>query len=405
MLSIQSLRLQHAIKKTNVSEMQKTFERHVSHLPNAVDSHHMINSSKTLAVVGSTGFLGPHIVASLLRKHKHADIFCLNRSLDGKQRTESALYTLNTDCSLEGTQLHFWTTDITQKNLGLTILQVAFLASRVDELVFNAWDPHWGKDISYFDSFLTGIRNTIDVCAASPRHPRIIFISSICAVGNWPMVHPEDPGIPEAVVWDNRSAMPHGYGESKCVAEQILAKAQEVSGLPVSIVRAGQIGGPSKHDMGAWPRQGWLYSVITASIKLKAFPTQVQAVDWIPVDILADGIAEITMRFPSASGVEVFNAVHPDPVPWTLLYKTLQKRFGLEAEEECLPDWLDRFDPARMKLHGFMRAMGDGRERNMSFKNHKALEVLPSVPSITEDLLARWLTDWRLASVGLGAKL
>jgi thioester reductase-like protein len=405
MLPSQSLLSRCTKKKTDVSQMQKTFERYTSHLPNAVDPHYMSNSSKTFAVVGSTGFLGPYIIASLLSKHKHSEIICLNRSLDGKQRTESAVRTLRTNSTNQNSQLQFWITDITQTNFGLTVLQVAFLASRVDELIFNAWDPHWGKDLIDFDSFLSAVRNTIDVCAAAYRHPRITFISSICAVGNWPIVHPEDPAIPEAVVWDNRSAMPHGYGESKCVAEQILARAQEVSGVPVSIVRAGQIGGPSKPGMGAWPRQGWLYSIITASIKLKVFPTQLQALDWIPVDIFADCVANITMRPPSASGVEVFNALHPDPAPWTLLYRTLQKRLGLQAEEERLAEWIDRFDPARMKLHGLLRAMGDGREHNMTFKNHKALEILPPVPAITEDLLARWLTDWMLPNVGLGAKL
>ncbi|KAF2818225.1 NAD(P)-binding protein [Ophiobolus disseminans] len=343
-------------KKTNVKEMQKTFESYTNQLPHTADACYMLNGSRTLAVIGSTGFLGPYIIASLLSIHKHSEILCLNRSPDGQQRTESALSTLTTDA-----QLRFWVTDITQSKLGLTALQVAFLASRVDELIFNAWDPHWGKDLAYFNSFLSGIRNAIDLCAAGSRRPRIIFVSSICAVGNWPLINPTDPTIPEAVVWDSRCAMPHGYGESKCVAEQILAKAHEVSGVP--------------------------------------------PLDWIPVDILAEGIANITMRPPNGLGVDVFNALHPNAAQWALLYQTLQTRFGLSSTEESLPEWLDRFDPTYMKLHGFLSAAGNGREHNMTFKNQKALEVLPLVPEITEDLLARWLTDWSLTADVLSAKL
>lgn len=381
------------------------FERYASHLPQSKNVAPASNGSKTLAVIGSTGFLGPHIIASLLSAHKQSDIFCLNRSLDGQQRTESALREIMGDFSTQSPRLHFWVTNMTQPNFGLGAIEAGLLASQVDELIFNAWDPHWSKELAYFDPFIGGIRNAIDFCVSAYRRPRITFVSSICAVGDWPMVHPMDPAIPEAVVWHNRSAMPHGYGESKCVAEQVLAKAHEVSGVPVSIVRAGQIGGLSRPGMGAWPRQGWLYSVITASNKLRVFPTHVQPLDWIPVDILADGIANTTMRQPSSSDVEVFNALHPDAASWGLLYKTLRSRFRLQAEEESLPKWLDRFDPTRMKLHSFLSALGSGREYNMTFKNQKALEVLPPVPTITKDLLGRWLADWKLTLGDLSAKL
>jgi thioester reductase-like protein len=40
---------------------------------------------ETIAVVGSTGFLGPYIVSALLRKHTQISILCLNRSDDGEQ--------------------------------------------------------------------------------------------------------------------------------------------------------------------------------------------------------------------------------------------------------------------------------------------------------------------------------
>lgn len=384
--------------------LQTILGRYISNLQPTVHSRYMFNTSKTFAIVGTTGFLGPHIVASLLDKHKNSNIFCLNRKSDGKQRTEAALRTIMTDFSNRSAQLHFWIIDIAEPNLGLTPQQVASLTSNIDELIFNAWDPRWDKKLVHFECFLRGIRHAVDLCTSAHRHPRIIFVSSICAVGNWPIAYPKHPKIPEAVIWDDRSAMPHGYGESKYLAEHILAKAKEVSNLPVSIVRAGQIGGPSTPGKGVWPRQGWLYSIISTSTRLRAFPTNAQALDWIPVDTLADGIANITLRWPSTSD-EVFNAVHPNPAPWALLYKTLQDRFGLRAAEERLPDWLDRFDPARMKLHGFLRKMGDGRERNMDFENRKALEVLAPIPAITEDLLERWLSDWILAPVDSGAKL
>jgi hypothetical protein len=142
-----------------------------------------------------------------------------------------------------------------------------------------------------------------------------------------------------------------------------------------------------------------------ASKRLGTFPTHVVPLDWIPVDLLAEGIASSTLRRPRFSEVEVFNALHPNAASWSLLCRTLRSSFGLQAEEESMPEWLARLDPNRMKVHGFLSAFGNGREYDMNFRNQNALEVLPSVPVITEELLSRWLANWKLTLGNSNAKL
>jgi hypothetical protein len=88
-------------------------------------------------------------------------IFCLNRSSDARQRTELALQQLGSDFSAQSPRLHFWVTDMTQPEFGLTSIQAGILAFQVNELVFNAWDPHWNKKLAYFDPFLGGICNAM----------------------------------------------------------------------------------------------------------------------------------------------------------------------------------------------------------------------------------------------------
>jgi thioester reductase-like protein len=392
-------------ENTDVEGMQMMFERYTEHLPQSRETTLASNSAKVVAVIGTTGLLGPHIVASLLSTHKHCSVLCLNRGSDGQQRTELALQSHMVDFSAQSSRLHFFVADMTQPNFGLPSSQADSIASQIDELIFNAWDLHWRKELTYFEPFLKGIRNAIDFCASASRRPRIIFVSTICAVGDWPLLHCEDPAIPEAVVWDNWSAMPHGYGESKCVAEQVLAKAHEVSGVPVSVIRAGQIGGLSRADRGSWPRQGWLYSVIRFSHKGNMFPTHVLPLDWIPVDSFANSIANVSMRPSDSTKVEVFNALHPNPAPWDLLYRTLRSDFKFQAKEISLPDWLKQFDPKHMKLHSLLTALGSGREVDMTFENQNALTVLPSVPDITKELLSGWLGSWDLRLGDLSAKL
>jgi thioester reductase-like protein len=357
---------------------------------------------KTFAIIGSTGYLGPHIIAALLRTHRESNIFCLNRTVTGRQRTETEVGKILGDVPVPYDRLHFFVADLTQPAFGIGSTK---LALETDELIFNAWNPHWGKDLAYFEPLLKGVRNAVDFCATALKGPRLTFVSSVCAVGDWPMVQLENPIIPEDVILDWRSAMPHGYGESKYVAERILAEASAAAGLPVNIVRAGQIGGPSTPQRGTWPRQSWLCAIIEMSQRTRTFPKHVQRLDWNPVDLLAEAIVNTTMRPRVLWHVEVFNLVHPEGAPWRLFLETLQSAHGLEAQEVGFQDWLDCFGPSRMPLYSFFSASNGGRELNMVFESTRAQEVLPELPAITRDLLETWIRDWNISGKAAKARL
>jgi thioester reductase-like protein len=220
-------------------------------------------------------------------------------------------------------------------------------------------------------------------------------------------MHPEQPLLPEEPAWDLASATDNGYGQSKCIAEQLLAHAHEQLGVRVAIVRAGLIGGPSTGlGLLSWPIQGSLYVVIRTSQRLGIWPTQVNALDWIPVDALAKGIAAITDTDPASHTLRVYNMMHPDPAPWALLYRTLKNRFGLSAREVSLPAWLDSLNPETFKMHAFYRKAGMGREQaSMTFHNQNALCLLPRIERITEQMMTSWLQGWNLQLDKVGSRL
>jgi thioester reductase-like protein len=213
--------------------------------------------AKTIVLIGPTGFLGPYILASLLEKNLRSRVYCINRSIDGRERTTAALRKLAAGAHVDFSRLHFLVTDITQPQLGLDTSQAALLTLDTSELVFNAWNPNWGLPFESFKPLLKSLANAIAFCVSGTHQMRLTFLSSICAIGEWPRQHPDCPLIPEIVPQDRSYAMPHGYGESKCSAEQMLKKASDTSGLRVAIVRAGQVGGPSEAQE-SWPVQGWL---------------------------------------------------------------------------------------------------------------------------------------------------
>ncbi|KNG47945.1 ochratoxin a non-ribosomal peptide synthetase protein [Stemphylium lycopersici] len=340
---------------------------------------------QNIALLGSTGFLGPYIVVALLRKHSH-----YNSILNSHSR------------------LGLITTDITKPDLGLNEADHRLILSNVDEIVFNAWNPNWGIPLKSFEPLLGALSSAIEISRASPRRPRITFMSSTCSIAEWPRQHPTQPLYPELPAWDEASVTDNGYGKSKYQAEQLLAHAHTEHGLRVAIVRAGNIGGPSRSAVGPtdWPIQGWLFVVIKTSQRLGYWPTHINALDWIPVDTLAAGIANITGTQPDNSEAKVYNMMHPDPAPWSMLYNTLTDKFGLVAEEMRLPVWLDLLDPVKFKMHAFFRGAGEGREEESKvFENANALGVFPDVERITAEQLEVWMKRWDLRLGEMRAKI
>lgn len=93
--------------------------------------------------------------------------------------------------------------------------------------------------------------------------------------------------------------------------------------MPVVVCRVGQVAAPT----GVWPRQEWLPSLVASSRWLGQLPVSLgrsDAVDWIPVDVLARGLVEFAMgggpeaggqREPGAGAV-VYDAVSPSRISW-----------------------------------------------------------------------------------------
>ena len=125
-------------------------------------------------VVGTTGFLGLYIVASLLETHPLSNIFCINRSLDGGQRTMSALDNLGVGHTSSLVSLRFFVDDITKSNMGID--QGKLFPYEVDEVVFNAWNSNWGLPLKSFDSLLDATRSAIVFCTSIPSRTRITFM-------------------------------------------------------------------------------------------------------------------------------------------------------------------------------------------------------------------------------------
>lgn len=82
-------------------------------------------------------------------------------------------------------------------------------------------------------------------------------MSSVAAVGGWT----GSGEVPEAPIHDLDMAANTGYGQSKLIAECLLDKAAEISGVRSACCRVGIVAGPIEQQLGMWNKHEYIPSV------------------------------------------------------------------------------------------------------------------------------------------------
>lgn len=329
--------------------------------------------SLTIAITGTTGSLGTSILASLILSSQVTTIICLNRDASAPTRQHASLSALGiTNTS----KVHFLTISLDKPTLG---------PFKPDIIIHNAWRLDFNLSLhSYIHPYIHSVRSLLDLCSPSTR---LVFISSVSSSMNSALV-------PEEITPPSHS-MALGYGESKSVAEHILS----ASSIPTTILRVGQVGGPTDPALPPWPTHEWLYPVIKASKALGVIPTCHFPINWVPIDLAAKAIVELTL---SATGSEVYNVVNPKVVEWRMLAEEMKKRFGDEYRIVSLQEWL-----ATVRERGGEDTMLDAATKMMEemvkvptdieFVTERAVrssEMLRGMGAIDADLVRMWLDQW-----------
>jgi thioester reductase-like protein len=145
------------------------------------------------------------------------------------------------------------------------------LCGSLTHIIHTAWELNFNWGVERFEKVhIAGVRHLIDLSIAStlPTPPRVIFISSIGAVSRW---NPATP-VPEQPLADPKLIGSRGYGEAKFVSERVLDEAARRSGVPVSIIRSGQIAGSSVD--GYWAPTEYMPTIFKSSKILGQVPNK-----------------------------------------------------------------------------------------------------------------------------------
>ncbi|KAJ7776525.1 putative aminoadipate reductase [Mycena maculata] len=369
-------------------------------------------------LTGSTGSLGSQILASLLKDDRVSKIYAFNRPSASRTLVERHLDIFNErgldPLLLASPKLVFVEGQANQDNLGLTSALYEEIRNLVTMIIHNAWTVDFNSVLSSFEPHIRGTRHLLDLALSSVHTVRFLFNSSIAAAQLWDSTR--DP-CPEEFLRDGGVAM-GGYGQSKYVAEGIVAK----SAVNATCLRIGQVCGAL--PKGAWATSDWVPILVKTSITLGCLPLADGLVSWIDFETVAQALIDVSFNdLPESEPLPtVLNLVHPRPVAWNYIVRCIRDVLlkGIDGGKDLklveFSDWCQelRACEARggygreslpgLKLLQFFQHLSssslgstDGEVGGISFLMDKMQARSPAVReanSITEENVRAWVDYW-----------
>jgi thioester reductase-like protein len=254
-----------------------------------------VSESHTVLVTGAAGLVGAELTARLAAAgHRVVALVHDNTELVRNDGRRLLAYSWEKIAGLPGT-VRTLRADVTKPGLGLPETLRADLARQVDRIAHCAAVTEFGYPDAVYDS--VNVQGTANVLAfAEAASTPLVHVSTAYVSGQRDGVVTEDeldvgqtPGNP--------------YEASKLRAETLVHRAH-ANGLPVAIVRPSIVVGTARS--GAIREFKNIYTVLklTTSDKVRRIPGRYDAtLDLVPVDYVADLIAEAVARLTEIDGV------------------------------------------------------------------------------------------------------
>lgn len=280
---------------------------------------------EAILLTGSTGALGSHLLNTMLERGQ-SKIYCLNRSQDSGNLQSVRNKSRGLPIIFPENRVRFLTGDLAQPKFGLGDEVFEELQKSVTHVVHNAWPVNFNRSLSSFAECLDGVLRLVAFALHSQRRVALQFVSSIAAVAG-------SPGraiVTEQAATEAQAPTAMGYGQSKYLAEKMLAHASRVLGIRTIAARVGQISGDGCRRRG-WSRREWFPSLVVSSLHIHALPSSLgcaaggNEVNWIPVDSVAKILQELSAAEAADRANDTYHVVHPRPQAWKTLLPTIQR--------------------------------------------------------------------------------
>jgi carbohydrate kinase (thermoresistant glucokinase family) len=221
--------------------------------------------------------------------------------------------------------------DLSDPHLGLPNKAFESIKANLRSVIHCAWSVNFNMQLSSFEKGnIAGVKHLIDLCQAAGPSASMNFCSSVSTCSRATVVPVPESAPP--FEW----AQGMGYAQSKSVAENLCAKAAE-AGVTTRVLRVGQIVADQRH--GIWNAQEGVPMMMQTAVTIGALPRLKETPSWLPVDVVAEAVADISM---SNAGSVFTNITNPKTFDWTQDLLPALRQAGLTFDELEPKEWVQR---------------------------------------------------------------
>ncbi|KAI6707833.1 hypothetical protein JHW43_009638 [Diplocarpon mali] len=320
----------------------------------------------SVVLTGATGGLGAHILDILRDNPAVSRVICLVRAKDDATACERVSSSLTRrrkqPLSSQDAEQRVWCIPVhfDAADLGIPKGVREEIRATASHFIHATSQAAWAVNFSlplksFVREHIAGLHNLINFASSCPRFAQFVFCSSTASV----LGHAGATGplpIPEKISRHQPPGDALGYSKSKWVAEAICANASNDRRLAgrVKILRIGQLTGDTAN--GVWNRSEAWPLMISSSMKLGCLPLLDERLSWLPVDIAARAVVDISLAGRTTEDLSVYHLVNNSTdTTWSDLLAWLNHAAGTQLKLVSPDEWLDKLeradgDPARSLL-------------------------------------------------------
>jgi len=296
--------------------------------------HLKVNKIENILLTGVTGFVGVHLLFSLLET-TNANIYCVIRGsedIEIRNRFNQKLHKYKLNAYVNERRIYLIKGDLSKPSLNLSSQRLDDLSKKID-IIYHC-GAHVHHVFPYEALKPTNVLGTVEIIKLAITHKvkPIYFISTVGAA----IRLDKEGDISEDFPGEDIIQKPIGYYQTKWVSEKLLTNLKQM-GHPVSIFRLGRISGGSRNGICNFERDHFQL-LIKSCIEMGYAPDLKKTLNFLPVDITAKLIVKLSLL--SGQSSQVFNIVCGDKIKWED-YINLLKSKGYRIELQPLKDWLE----------------------------------------------------------------
>ncbi|CAO2652055.1 Nn.00g003380.m01.CDS01 [Neocucurbitaria sp. VM-36] len=360
---------------------------------------------EVVILTGVTGGLGAHILAQLVRKPNVSEIWCLVRASSDHSALERTLKSLSSRAIQftlpEIRKIVAVPADLSKPDFGLGPQRLDELRSKLTLVIHSAWAVNFNISVQSFeDQHIKAIHGFLNFCQSTTHGSpgRFLFCSSVSSAAATPR-----PGkVLEKQVDNIAHVQGTGYARSKYVAEHIVHNAAKDAGADARVLRIGQLVGDTL--AGEWNATEGIPLMIQTALTLGALPQLDEEMSWLPVDIAAKIILDLSLSSADRSVDPdlVYHVLNPNRFHWTRDMLPALAAAGLKFEAIPTDQWMERLrnserdplkNPPIKLLDWFESKYGlkassapKGILEYLTDETRKDSETLSKVPDVTDEM-------------------